>query len=123
MQTGVNNIHKGLGKELTCTRCGKTFARPATLNSHMELHTGQFKYFCEICRKGYNNNTPYVVHMRKHEGLRYQCDVCSKTFGKKQNLDHHKSIHTGIYRFKCEICSKGFNDKAPYEKHVMSHDN
>ena len=61
----------------------------------MQLHSGQYRYHCDICRKGFNVNTNYDLHMRSHEGLRYYCQYCGKSFGSKQNHDYHVSVHTG----------------------------
>ena len=104
-----------------CSKCGKKFVTRAGLKKHMQLHTGQFRYFCDVCRKGYNGNHAYKVHMDKHRGIKYSCEFCPKTFAKQQSRDYHRSVHTGLYRFKCEVCQKGFNEKLVYEKHVSCH--
>ena len=88
---------------------------------HMQLHTGQFHYFCQKCRKGYNSGHVYQVHMDKHQGIKYQCEFCEKSFAKQQSRDYHLSLHTGQYRFKREVCGKGFNVKMKYDEHMGSH--
>ena len=60
--------------------------------------------------------------MRTHEGLKYQCEHCSKTFISKKGFKYHLSVHTGKYRFVCEICNQGFNNQTKYEMHVKSHE-
>ena len=85
-------------------------------------HNGrQLVYFCEECKKGYNHKGNYKIHMDKHAGVRYRCNVCSKTFAKTQDRDNHMSIHTGVWRLKCDTCGKGFNEKRVLLKHRESH--
>ena len=100
-----------------CSECEKELASVHALKRQMQLHTGQFRYFCQKCRKGYNTDHAYRVHMDKHQGTKYQCEFCSKTFTSPQRRDYHTSVHTGNYRFTCNLCEKGFNDKSVYEKH------
>ena len=85
----------------------------------MELHTGQFSYFCESCRKGFNNGYTYKAHVRAHQGLKYECEYCSKQFMDRQKYSYHLSEHAGQYRFKCDKCDKGFN--VMFEQHIDSH--
>lgn len=101
-----------------CQRCG---AAVQDLKKHMQLHTGHFKFYCDICKKGFADRTNYEEHMRKHEGLKFHCEYCSKPFTSRKGLNYHLSEHTGKYRFVCEICGQGFNPKPMYEKHLRSH--
>lgn len=103
-----------------CTKCGKKLER-RSVSTHMQLHTGQFSFYCELCRKGFVNITHYKAHIRGHEGLKYHCEYCSKSYMDKQKLMYHLSVHTGLYRFHCDTCGKGFNVKANYNRHLKSH--
>ena len=86
----------------------------------MRLHTGQFKFYCDKCKKGFPDITHYNQHMRNHEGLKYHCDYCAKPFSTKHRYQYHLSVHTGRYKFVCELCNKGFNEKQIYYKHTES---
>ena len=88
----------------------------------MQNHTGRFTYYCEQCKKGYNDQHNFKVHMDKHAGVRYQCEFCAKTFAKTQDRDNHLSLHTGVWRMKCDVCGKGFNVKRLYEEHAKCRD-
>ena len=65
---------------IVCSKCGKSFTRQDNLFRHMQLHTGQFKFYCDQCRKGFLNKSDYNEHLRKHDGLKYHCDYCGKLF-------------------------------------------
>ena len=99
-------------KKFRCSRCGKEFVKREGLKQHTQLHTGYFQYFCDKCKKGYNVYTAYKVHMDKHQGIKYQCEYCPKTFTSLQRRDYHTSVHTGNYRLSCNICNKGFNEQT-----------
>ena len=104
-----------------CDMCGKTLGSKYTLRVHMQLHTVQFSYYCEPCRRGFSGRTHFERRVRSHKELKYQCDQCDKTFVDKGKLKHHMSVHTGEYKFTCNKCNKCFNAKFRYLQHVNSH--
>ena len=63
----------------------------------MQLHTGQFSFYCQECKKGFNSGNNYKAHMAKHQGLLFVCCICSKQFaterGRKKHID---SKHSGL---------------------------
>ena len=107
--------------QLDCPRCNKHFSTQQSLKSHMQFHTGQFTAYCDLCRRGFIRSGHYKEHMRSHEGLKYNCEYCSKQFIYKQDLQYHLSTHTGNYRFLCEKCKTGFNKKSQFEKDLINH--
>ena len=114
---------KSVKESLLCTEMkilksnqgDKTFVTKSGFERHIEHHTGQYKFVCNFCNKGYSNKYNYELHVRAHEGRGYACDYCGKMFKTKQC--YHESEHTGQYRFRCEKCGKGFNEQTFYEKH------
>ncbi|XP_061391904.1 zinc finger protein ztf-16-like [Musca vetustissima] len=50
--------------------------------------------------------THYDQHRKKHEGVRYRCQVCDKEFGHMFSLRQHSFKHRG-YPFSCKLCGKG----------------
>ena len=114
-----NEVYKEEGK-YSCPECGKKFTSSTGLQNHKQLHTGQFRFYCQKCRKGYNTKQAYKVHMDKHQGIKYQCGSCSKSFSSQQMRDYHTSVHTGIYRLTCDQCGSGFNEKQQYNKHILA---
>ena len=107
------------GKYL-CTKCNRLFSASG-IRCRMELHTGKFSFYCEICQKGFNSGSCFKSHMRAHQDLKYHCEYCYKPFMDKQKPKYHRSVHTGQYRFTCEICQKGFNEKHVFKKHSECH--
>ena len=59
----------------------------------MQLHTGQFKFYCNECGKGFYAGLHYKDHMRAHKGIKYHCEYCSKPFMTAHAYRKHKSLH------------------------------
>ena len=108
-------------RDLQCPKCSKVFSPQFTLNRHMVLHTGNFRWYCEECRKGFTHKAQYESHMRGHEGLMYRCESCGKGFTAESSLKYHLLEHTGNFKFKCQLCGKGFHFQPQFEKHVTKH--
>lgn len=56
-----NNIHP-------CTICGKQFQRPSTLETHMNIHSGDQPYECPFlnCEKLFNAKSNMLRHLKMH---------------------------------------------------------
>jgi KRAB domain-containing zinc finger protein len=49
----------------------------------------------------------YHLYVRIHTGnKRFKCDVCDKGFSQNGNLQTHIRTHTGNKPYKCDICGK-----------------
>ncbi len=77
-----------------CSRCDKRFTRKDSLSRHIQqIHAGQFKFYCDRCKKGFQTVTPYNEHIARHEGIRYHCEDCFKIFYSKPALQKHRVVH------------------------------
>ena len=60
-------------------------------------------------------------HMKFHIGERpYQCDICSKTFVLKQNLQEHVARHNKHQLVSCGQCNVQFASKDLLLKHQLT---
>ncbi|CAO4366202.1 unnamed protein product [Caenorhabditis nigoni] len=53
--------------------------------------------------------------------LRFECDICLKTFGRKDSLRRHKMIHIGLERVQCPYCVNSYSWVRSLWKHMESH--
>ncbi len=81
-------------KSHPCNLCNKSFSSTFNLRRHQQYHTGQFSFYCETCRRGFNERRHYNLHMNKHEGRSFPCQFCTKRYSSEQNMrDHMLSFH------------------------------
>ena len=87
------------------------------------------KWFCKWpnCSKSnhpFNSRCRLVHHMLVHTGEKpHACDICPKTFARRENLKIHKRIHTGEKPYGCrdENCQKRFSNSSDRIKHERTH--
>ncbi|ORY07431.1 hypothetical protein K493DRAFT_197704, partial [Basidiobolus meristosporus CBS 931.73] len=50
----------------------------------------------------------------------FQCPVCKKTFGRRDNYKRHFRIHSGEYPHICPVpgCNKGFTRSDQISRHL-----
>ena len=111
--------------------CKKFFERKDSLKVHQDQIHLHKTFKCVECNKIYTSKGSYYYHKRcVHKPnvdlrIQYSCDWkdCNKTFKNKQNLNVHKSIHSGEKPFKCDIngCDKYFRVKSHLNQHKLSH--
>jgi uncharacterized Zn-finger protein len=51
----------------------------------------------------------------------YECNVCSKKFKYKSNLNTHLLIHVGRKSYVCEVCGKAFRTLGSHKSHISIH--
>lgn len=51
----------------------------------------------------------------------HSCDVCQKSFKRREHLYQHMKLHTGFRPFRCEHCNKAFMRKEHLLRHMTSH--
>jgi len=107
----------------SCPECGKQIAN---LNQHLRVTHKIFKSnsrekLCLKCNKKFHN---IEGHMLKAHNIKspseHVCEICYKSFTKKDHLARHESVvHMGV-RQTCQYCNKEFSN---VEKHIKSKHN
>ena len=98
--------------------------RSYTLNQHVQtVHEG-LRFTCHTCGKTFSRKTTLDNHMTLHTSERpHKCPhpSCNQDFTTKSSLTDHLNLHPDHKPFPCTICHKSFNRKSYLKSHMNLH--
>ncbi|XP_014204430.1 zinc finger and SCAN domain-containing protein 2-like isoform X2 [Copidosoma floridanum] len=118
----------------TCSICGVSFARAASLTMHVKTHPkgeSVLPVECEYCDKQFqdanclaNHQSGCTKKIMKNSGSKekwgkHACSDCGKTFTTKQKMFRHQWIHRKK-TFSCEVCGSQFEKQPQLDAHRLS---
>lgn len=105
----------------TCDQCNRSFKNQNLLNCHKRYeHMFKIRLTCNQCGKIFKNDITLRNHIKKFHGeekLVFECELCKKTFGRKDALLEHQTIHRGERPYKCLWCPKTFRNSSHFSTH------
>ena len=101
-------IHREDRPRFKCKYCPKAYTSKQTVREHELKHDG-IRSLCCYCGKGFATPTILNTHMRVHTSdKKYQCSYCNKKFFDSYTMRCHMNSHTGNRSLKCKYCEKTF---------------
>ncbi|KAG7154620.1 zinc finger protein 91-like [Homarus americanus] len=104
-----------------CPVCKREFKSIGYFNEHVERCQKRWK--CEQCGLECDTQEYYRKHQRCEHGgenvVRYQCNLCEKSFVERYCYDDHMITHSSEKAFTCHICQKQFKRKRPLNDHLV----
>ncbi|CAK7222873.1 zinc-finger protein [Sporothrix curviconia] len=98
------------------------FAQKSKIDRHMQVHTGNKPFTCDICHQSFSANQALLQHKLIHEDSKpLSCDICGKTFRQHSALTMHIRTHTKVRPLKCPYCNKEFSESSNLSKHKRTH--
>ncbi|KAJ8709753.1 hypothetical protein PYW08_009757 [Mythimna loreyi] len=105
---------------LICDICGKLY-RKDNLVRHLQLHSFELPFKCQICPYRGRFMESLKIHMRTHTGDKpFSCDKCELRFLTRSNLNRHLLTHKKERPFKCLECGRGFYTKRDMDLHFKA---
>ncbi|CAH2250113.1 jg6845 [Pararge aegeria aegeria] len=102
-----------------CEICGKN---TRNLISHLESHSSDRIYSCEVCGKKFKFKSGLIIHKAAHATTpKKTCEVCGKNFYIMAQYRKHFAFHANERKFGCETCGKRFNSMDILKVHTRSH--
>ncbi|ORZ27276.1 hypothetical protein BCR41DRAFT_317947 [Lobosporangium transversale] len=132
LTTHLSEDHVGTGKSEYvcewegCERNGRGFGQRQKAMRHIQTHTGDKPYQCQLCKKRFSEANIMAQHMRTHTGEKpFKCPEpgCGREFSISGALTIHRRVHTGEKPFKCKFegCDKWFAESSNLTKHLRVH--
>ncbi|XP_063587909.1 gastrula zinc finger protein XlCGF48.2-like [Penaeus indicus] len=74
---------------------------------------------CHLCDKRFENRYKLKMHLNTHTGDRpFTCDVCGKGFMRRTTLNGHRTIHDAS-QFSCPTCNRSFKRSSERLIHIL----
>ena len=115
-------IHSGV-KPYSCVMCDASFRHQSTLKRHICIHTGEKKFVCNVCQSPFARKTELTQHQRSHSTARpFVCKLCGSSYKHPKDLSQHLRAHARTTSMVCKECNSSFYDAFVLKEHMQLHE-
>ena len=108
---------------LDCPHCPYKTKNKFYLKRHVELHSDDRPFICEICGKASKSEVVLKVHLETHQDSEYPCSKCDYIGKTRMAIYSHRLVHLPREQmnYKCEHCSWVGKRKSELRMHYRKH--
>ncbi|XP_001360934.2 zinc finger protein 551 [Drosophila pseudoobscura] len=110
--------------EWQCKLCSYNAGSKWDYQQHLNVHSGQRNYTCEMCGQSYKSTSALAVHRRTHSQPQLACPHCQKHFRENCTLKNHiKRVHKreNSRNYACRVCWRRFQTVEVLRLHERVH--
>lgn len=106
-------------KTFTCDKCGEVFLNRQGIRQHLKgVHkTDNIFFHCDYCLKVFKQKSSLIRHIFSHVAL-LTCKICNQKRNKFTMHQHYEMVHINQPRYQCDLCSRKFKYKDNIENHM-----
>ena len=120
-QMHPNSVEEQPPYEFQCSLCENYFASSDSLKQHMNIHSTEKAYMCDVCKSSFSNPYALTRHKKKHvlhTGNKLpKCETCERTFTELRDLKRHQLTHERSKPFCCKFLPKRFKMLVQLREH------
>ncbi|CAG0914414.1 unnamed protein product [Notodromas monacha] len=106
-----------------CERCKAVYPSAEDRDIHQQVHEGEVDFYCcQLCKKQFSKRANYLRHVDIHNGVRYSCKQCNRSYTQEYQLKCHERKHSGEPKFRCKVCNRTFAEPSSYCRHKKIHE-
>lgn len=114
-----NKYESKIKKFYLCDRCSYKSITKINLEAHYnKMHLCVRPYICQICSKSFYRKSNLQEHLLIHNKIKnYICETCGNNFVSRKSLETHLKTH-GVKKFHCDTCNKFYFHKHHLNEHI-----
>lgn len=107
-----------------CQECTKIFSSRSHAITHVSMiHLKLMNFTCDICSKGFYQRGDLNDHMRLHTSERpFSCPHCDYRARKASMLSAHLRRHSDVRPFACNECPRSYKRGSVLKTHMKRHE-